>query len=788
MPATLHPEAPAAAAEPEACPRSAHDAPSGSLSLSQIPFGLAIFLSAFLLFQVQLLLGKQILPIFGGAPAVWTSCLLVFQLLLFAGYAFAHGLAVKLAPRGQALVQLIFLCVSLALLALLSRVWPAPITPSAGWRPAAAADPTWLIVRFLLAAIGLPFFLLSTTSPLAQHWFAKAAPGRSPYRLYALSNAGSMLGLLSYPLLVEPNLRLRVQAWVWTAGYAAYAIAFAVCAILARRVSIDDPRERKPGDEPHEPGQRPGWPQSALWVTLAACASVLLLATTNFICQEVAAIPFLWVLPLCLYLLSFILCFEGDRWCRPAIFHPVFALAAGVVILVTLPDADYSYLLQLAACSALLFAGCMVCHGEAARTRPASAHLTQFYLCVASGGALGGIFVSLIAPRIFPNYWEYPLGILSCTALILFMAGRDASSWWHTGRASLAAALFGGVALLTPSVLAPVWPAARLHVWEQRGIAGALFVLAAVLYLRERRAGTGETRRWPIQLAARVSLALLTAGLAIPQKAAFFHVVARARNFYGVLSVVEAQPENYLALRHGKIVHGFQFQDPQRARLTTGYYGQNSPANIVIRNWRPRPVRVGLVGMGTGTLAAIGQPGDLFRFYEINPDVYRWSSGPQPYFTFLKDSPARVEVVLGDARVSLEREAARGEPQRFDVLVMDAFSSDAIPMHLLTREAFQLYMQHLRGPESVIAVHISNRTLDLSTVVAALTKEFGMSAVRCTTVSLQSYLWSSDWILLSRHAASLNLAELQASEIPLTAGEKSILWTDDYSNLLGVLR
>ena len=786
MPTALPPDAPPGVVESPVFPRSEENTSWQAHAVSQTPFALAIFLSAFLLFQVQLLLGKQILPIFGGAPAVWTSCLLVFQLLLLAGYAFAHGIAVKLPRRGQALVQLVLLCTSLALLALLGRVWPTPITPGAGWRPAADADPTWLIVRFLLAAIGLPFFLLSTTSPLAQHWFAKAAPGRSPYRLYALSNAGSMLGLLSYPILVEPNLRLRVQGWVWTTCYLAYALAFGVCAVLACRTAIL--QEQSP-DLHLEQERRPRWTQSVLWMTLALCASVLLLATTNFICQEVAVIPFLWVLPLCLYLLSFILCFESDRWYRRGIFHLLFVLAAGVVILVMLPNANYSYRSQLAACAALLFAGCMVCHGEAARTRPPAAHLTQFYLCIASGGALGGIFVSLIAPRIFPNYWEYPLGILACVALILFVAMRDASSWWHTGRASLAAALSGGVALLTPSVLAPVWPAAaRFPVWERWAIAGAFFVLAGLLHLRERRAGVSNPRAWPIRLAARLCLALLTAGLAIPQKAEFFHVIARTRSFYGVLSVVEVHPENYLALRHGKIVHGFQFQDPQRARLATGYFGQNSPANIVIRNWQRHPMRVGLVGMGAGTLAAIGQPGDVYRFYEINPDVYRWSSGSQAYFTFLEDSPARIEVVLGDARISLEKEAARGELQKFDVLVMDAFSSDAIPMHLLTREAFEVFAQHLRGPESVIAVHISNNTLDLSPVVAALAQEFGMAAVRGTTLSLQSYLWTSDWILLSHDAASLDVAELKAEEIPFPAGKKPILWTDDYSNLWRVLR
>ena len=771
---------------------SVREAPSGRLpqrSTLQAPFILAIFLSAFLLFQAELLLGKQILPIFGGAPAVWTSCLLVFQLLLLAGYTFAHGVAVRLTLRQQALVQLSLLALSLCAFAVASRVWPTPITPLASGLPSADADPTWTIVRFLLLAIGLPFFILSTTSPLALHWLAKVAPGNPPYRLYALSSAGSLLGLLSYPVLVEPNLRLRTQAWSWTASYVAYAVAFAACALLVKRAAARRP-EIAPFAELHqERTPAPAWPARVLWIVLAACASVLLLAATNYISQESAVIPFLWVLPLALYLLSFIFCFESDRWYHRGVFHALFILAACAVIVVMQPNAEASYLDQLVACSALLFAGCMVCHGEAARTRPHADHLTQFYLCISIGGALGGIFVSLIAPRIFPNYWEYPLGILACTALLLFVAMRDESSWWYRGRTWLGAALFALVALVTPSVLAAVWPtAAKIPTWERWGLAAAPLALAAWLYLRERPAAGHHSGPWAVRLAARCCLALLTAGLAIPQKAELFHVVARSRNFYGVLSVVDVQAENYLALRHGKIVHGFQFQDAARRSLATGYYGENSAANIVIRNWPHHPMRVGLVGMGTGTLAAIAQPGDVYRFYEINPDVYRWSQGAQPYFSFLKDSPARIEVVLGDARGSLQLEAQQHHLQKFDVLVLDAFSSDAIPMHLLTREAFQVYTEHLKGPESVIAVHISNRTLDLGPVVAGAAREFGMSTVRNLSLPSKSYLWQSDWVLLSRTASSLDLPELKPGNMPPGLGMKPILWTDDYSNLWRVIR
>jgi len=781
-------EHPDAAARSKEAPKEPNSLVSRSAHVPQIPFALAIFLSAFLLFQVQLLLGKQILPMFGGAPAVWTACLLVFQLLLLAGYALAHGVALRLGIRSQAAIQIVLLTVSLVLLTVLSRAWPSPITPGTDWRPAGEGDPTFSIVRFLLAAIGLPFLLLSTTSPLLQNWLAKSRPGASPYRLYALSNAGSLLGLLSYPVLVEPNLRLRTQAWIWTAAYAGFAATFAYCAIAMRQTIPLTQIAEGANDAAERELRGPGWKAAAQWTGLAACASVLLLATTNFICQEVAVIPFLWVLPLCLYLLSFILCFESDRWYRRGLFHTFFAVACGAMILMTQPNAEYSYVVQLAACLALLFAGCMVCHGEAARSRPRAEHLTKFYLCVSAGGALGGIFVAVAAPRIFPSYWEYPLGILACAVVILGAAMRDENSWWHRGSASLGVLVLAGAVFVLPGVLVPLVPGLRLAFWERGFAAWGLLVFAGFLFHRERGINQTSPQSWPVRFAARFCLGVLTAGLAIPQKAEFFRVIARARNFYGVLSVVDVQPENYLTLRHGKIVHGFQFQDPQRARVATGYYGENSPANIVIRNWPVHPMRAGLVGMGAGALAAIGKPGDVYRFYEINPDVYRFSGGEQPYFTFLRDSPAKIEVALGDARIVLEREAGRKEMQAFDVLVLDAFSSDAIPMHLLTSEAFRVYLQHLRGRESVIAVHISNRTLDLGPVVAGLADEFGMKAVRYRPVSLKSYLWPSDWILLSKSGASLDMPELRKWEVPVLGNGKPILWTDDYSNLLRVFR
>src|SRR2546426_608305 len=756
----------------------------------QLPLALAIFLSAFLLFQVQLLLGKQILPLFGGAPAVWTACLLVFQLLLLAGYAYAHGIAAGLSLSRQSIVHFSLLLLSVVALVFLSRIWPTPISPGAAWHPLADADPTWTIIKFLLAAVGLPFFLLSTTSPLLQHWVASRMPLHSPYRLYALSNAGSLFALLSYPFLVEPNLRLRTQAWIWVAGYATYIAACCVCAATMTRSNPPASSNPAPLSTPIVRSVFPlGWALPFRWVCLAACASTLLLATTNLTCQEVAVIPFLWVLPLSLYLLSFILCFESRRWYRRAIFQPLFAVTVGLVILVSLPNTNYSYLVQLAAYSTLLFAGCMVCHGAAARSRPAPESLTASYLCIAAGGALAGIFVSLLAPRIFPGYWEFPLGVLAGMALFLSFSMSDPSSWWHTGRLSLALSIFAGVVLLAPAILTPVWGAAdHLPRWSIFGSAGALLIGSLICVLMERRPPASLPRPFWVRAAARTTLALLTAGLAITQKAELYNVQARSRNFYGVLSVVASPSEGYLALRHGKTMHGFQFQDPARAHFATGYYGPESGANAVITSWALHPMRVGLVGMGVGTLATLAQPGDVFRFYEINPEVYKWSAGSRPYFTYLRDSRASIEVVLGDGRLSLEREAAQGEPQNFDLLVLDAFSSDAIPMHLLTREAFVVYARHLRSPRSVIAVHISNNTVDLRPVLAAIAAEFNFDALQVTPFIPGRPFSESTWVLLSRDPASLAIPDVQRDSQPLSSNAKPLLWTDDYCNLLRVLR
>ncbi len=768
----------------------------GALALStteseagRLPFALAIFVSAFLLFQVQLLLGKEALPLFGGAAAVWTVCVLIFQLLFLAGYAYAHGLAAWLSLRRQVIVHSALLAFSAVFMVVMAYARSAPIGYGERWRPQTAGDPTWTIAEFLIGAIGLPFFLLSATSPLMQHWFAQAGPKRMPYRLYALSNAGSLLGLLSYPFLVEPHMKLGAQRWAWTASYGLFLVCYYFSARSVAPVPAPASLKQDVVSDLRPQGTPVRWPLRLAWIALAACASVLLLATTNLICQDIAVSPFLWVLELSLYLLSFIVCFESDRWYRRGVFFPMFAVSVALVIIVSLPDAAYSFLTQLAAFSLVLFAGCMVCHGEAARARPRAESLTAFYLSIATGGAVGGIVVGLLAPRLFPNYWEYPLGVLGCVAIVLSVSMRERSSWWYNGRASLALLILAAAVYLAPGILAPAWKQpARLPPSIPLCAAAVLIGAAAFRYAMERRARKASPAPLLVRNASRIVLALLTAGLLIPQKAALYHVIESSRNFYGVLAVVSVDQENYLALRYGSTVHGFQYRDPERARLATGYYGPGSGANVVIRNWPVHPMRVGLVGMGVGTLAALAQPGDVYRFYEINPDVYKLSAGPQPTFTYLRDSPGQIEVVLGDARLSLEQEADRSDFQKFDVLVLDAFSSDAIPMHLLTREAFQLYAEHLRGPGSVIAVHISNQTVDLRPVLSGVARDFGFYSLRVDPLLPTGPFSQSDWILLSRDMASLSGDELARHSEPFPADARPVSWTDDYCDLLSVMR
>ena len=614
-------------------------------------YALTIGLGAFLLFQVQPVIAKIILPWFGGAAAVWTTCLLFFQITLLLGYLYAHALVRYLAPRMQLLVHATLLLASVVAL---------PIYPNLKWKPDGTDDPSLRILGLLAVTVGLPYFMLATTSPLLQAWYSLGKKGTIPYRLYALSNAGSMFALLSYPALFEPVFTTHQQANIWSFAYTAFAL---LCGLTALRFVRRAESEALPQPEI---GQRPGWRDYLIWMALAGCASMLLLAITNHMSQNIAAIPFLWVLPLSIYLLTFILCFEGRGWYRRKSYLRLLAAGmAGMAIAMRIEQDGALPIRVLLPLFALgLFTCCMVCHGELARLKPNLKYLTHFYLMISAGGALGGVLVGLLAPHIFNAFYELPLGLSLCTVLVLFVLGRDDEI--------------------------------------------ALF---------------RDWRRPVCWVTAALAIALITEfGLQIRGSQRGARVLAR--NFYGGLQVRDAalnSQDSVRRLKHGTINHGEEYLSPARRDWPTTYYGPRAGAGLAIRDKQKLgPVRVGVIGLGVGTIAAYGRAGDYFRFYEINPLVEQLARGE---FRFLCDSKARTDITLGDARLSLERQ----EPQNFDVLVVDAFSSDSIPVHLLTREAMELYFHHLKA-DGTLAFHISNRYLDLQPVLREEAKASGKVA------------------------------------------------------------
>ena len=691
-------------------------------------YAATIFLSAFLLFQIQLVMGKFILPRFGGGPSVWSTSLLMFQLLLLAGYSYAALLCAKFDFRRQGRIHLSLLAVSAILIAVLAYAWRSPIFPafSSSFRP--SANPVWQILLLLVCAVGLPTVVLSATSPLMQRWFSAGHAETVPYRLYALSNLGSMLGLLSYPFFIERFLRLSTQAWIWSSLYAVFLIMAAVCAWLQVRR-----QEAQPVMPPAVPRRRKKQEASRpmfLWLALAACASATLLATTNLICQEITVVPLLWVLPLSVYLLSFVICFDHARWYKQKIFHPLYVvLTVAAFGGLTINGGPIVTQLVIVFCLAE-FSVCMVCHGELARLKPEPQHLTSFYLMISLGGAVGSIFVVFLAPVIFDRFWEFQLALLAAGVLLFATLVRDKDSWAH--KLSAGWLMVAGAAIVV---------AVGAGVFTEK--------------LREKE-GTGSL----------VSL--------------------RMRNFFGIKAVDHNDIGPYLVSGH--TLHGLQNSDPATRFEPTGYYFRKSGIGLLLDNF-PRPanrgLRVGVIGLGVGTLAAYGHPGDYYRFYEIDPDVISLSQGDTPVFTFLKGSAAKTEIVPGDARIRMQEEAARGDGQNFDVLVVDAFNSDSIPVHLLTREAMALYLRQLRGPESVIAFHVSSNAIDLQPLMAAISHAYQLNALEVQARDSNNI--DNIWVLLARDPQALQTPTLASVGHRMGATRNVRLWTDDFSNVYELL-
>ena len=699
-----------------------------------ILYALTIVVSAFLLFQVQPVIAKIILPWFGGSAAVWTTCLLFFQMVLLLGYMYSHAVIRYLKPRAQMLLHIALLAVSAAAL---------PIYPNASWKPAGGSDPTLQILGLLAATVGLPYFLLSTTGPLLQAWYARRFHGAMPYRLYALSNAGSMFALISYPALFEPSLTTHQQSGVWSWSYVVFIAVCAFTAFKSNQVLNEAAQTSAAraavigtGEEPAHvvapepvPAAEPTARMYAMWLLLPAMASVLLLAITNHLSQNVAAIPFLWVLPLSIYLLSFILCFEGEGWYRRNPYLQLFAVALGSMAYATSVDltSNVPIKVMIPLFAMGLFTCCMVCHGELARLKPDPKYLTHFYLMMSAGGALGGLLVGLAAPNLLNALYEMPVSLVLTAALVSYVLRQDPELNW--------------------------------------------------------------IRRWPgVVVTTVITLSLAGyVGWQIKEMVSGSRLLAR--NFYGGLRVKDSGDPGSLdatrTLTHGTINHGEQFLNVARRRLPTTYYGPNTGIGLAIRGKQAAgAVRIGVIGLGTGTTAAYGRLGDYVRYYEINPLVLQIA---RKEFYYLADCKAQLDVTMGDARLSLERELREGHPQNFDVLAVDAFSSDSIPVHLLTKEAMDLYFRHLR-PDGILAVHISNRYLDLQPVLGGEVRATGKIARVVDTEDDETQgVFGATWVLITSPASGLTGEALTNSE-PLESKRTVRLWTDDYSNLFKILK
>jgi hypothetical protein len=671
-------------------------------------YAATIFLSAFLLFLVQPVIARQILPWFGGSAAVWAICLVFFQSVLLAGYAYADFLIRKLTPRRQLIVHSVMLVISLAWL---------PIAPGAQWKPTPDDDPTLLILGLLIATIGLPYLMLSTTSPLLQAWYWRHHQTSVPYRLFALSNFASLLALLAYPFAIEPWLPNRGQTLGWSALYVMFVLLCGATGYASYRAAPHGVKATpEPGAEASADQSKLQPSQLLTWLLLSAAGSCLLITITNHITQNIAAVPFLWVLPLSLYLITFILAFDHPRW----YVRPLFMVGLAVVI----PAMGYSvdshglgYAVVLYAAG--LFIGCMFLHGELALTKPTPKHLTAFYLMMSVGGALGSLLIGVIAPLTLSGYYEL------------------------------------GLVLILISILAIV-------------------------------------RAWPMHLSVRlVAVAVsITTVVVVIQAMQRYSVGVRVmtRNFYGVIRTRDYDdPAPYRTMYHGGIKHGGQLLGEANRRAASSYFGPTSGYGRLFASMPDNgPRKIGVIGLGAGALAVYGREGDTMVFYELDPQVVdvAWEE-----FTFLSDMPGPVEVVVGDGRLALEREQPRG----YDVLAIDAFSGDSIPMHLITREAMTAYVKHLK-PDGAIVFQATNRYIDILPVVERLAAEQGMTAVWVEDIPVVDengpsyWLATTDQIIVTRNQALLEAGPIKSVAMAIPEQPDFPVFTDDYTNLFRILK
>ena len=688
-----------------------------------ILFASTVFTSAFLLFLMQPIIAKQILPWFGGNASVWTVCMVFFQLVLLGGYAYADLVIRRLAPRLQAILHTLLLAASLAFL---------PILAAESWKPTPDTEPTARILLLLVMTIGLPYFLLSTTGPLVQAWFARSFPSGTVYRLFALSNLASLVALIAYPPLIEPAISLQAQSYAWRAVYVLFVVLCGASAWSA--VKSPPPVAEKSSAEEKTEQAAPAASDYLLWLGLSALGSLMLLAITSHITQNVASVPFIWIVPLVLYLLSFILVFDvgGARaksgwymraWGLPLLFLAMTGMSFALYKYVGVMNVRYTIALYCAG----LFVACMFCHGELAAMRPAPRYLTRFYLMISIGGAAGGLFVGLIAPRIFSTFFELPIALLACGLLAALLTWRSAPTLARaTGRPPLAYAV--------PVMALAITAVVTWHVIEY------------LAYIRS-------------------------------------NAIVMTRNFYGTLRVKEygrgGDPNATRALIHGVINHGWQYVDPALRKEPISYFGPGSGIARALDFYDGKPRRVGVIGLGVGVFMAWGKPGDYFRIYELDPDVVKIA---REQFWYLADSAAKIDVVTGDGRLNMERDA----PQNFDLISVDAFSSGSIPIHLLTREALQVYKRHL-APGGVIVYNVTNRFVNLAPQLKLVADAEGMKILLLIDDPEDDRYSGTAYVVVTQNPKLLaDQRFANADNIEPIRGLDT--WTDAFNNLFKVVR
>jgi spermidine synthase len=729
-------------------------------------FGATSFLSAFLLFLIQPMYAKMLLPLLGGSPSVWKTALVFYQGALLLGYLWAHASA-RFGVRRHSVIHV-------ALFALAFVVLPFGAA-RLGSPPVEGSPIPWMLAT-MAVGVGLPFFVVSAGAPLLQKWFSQTGHARSgdPYFLYVASNLGSMLALLSYPVIFEPLYTLGEQSLGWSIGFGALALTMAGCAWVARR-GVAPSAAAAVAEERLE---APTWRRRVRWVLLAFVPSALLMGVTTFLTTDVGSVPMLWVGPLALYLATFIIAFA--RW-QPIPHRLVAWLLAPLLVatlLVVLIPVTQPALGIAAVGVATFFAACWVCHGELAADRPSPRHLTEFYLWLSLGGVLGGAFCALVAPVAFNTVLEYSLVMVLCAALLPLGFRRPArpSTYgldvlWFAVIAGAFALLIGFDATDRFKGLQALPLDAR---WIDRFFSFGLVGLAALLLVRR-----------PVRFGLACAAILAIGTLMAPGRE---RIALEERSFFGVLRVRYSERGTFREFMHGTTLHGLQLTDPKMRHIATTYYHRRGPLGLVMGEMKGRheTLRVAAVGLGTGTIATYGRAGDLYNFYEIDPAVVRIARDPR-FFTFVSDSPATFEFILGDARLSLARTR-----RQYDLIVLDAYSSDAVPLHLLTRDAVQVYLDRL-APGGVIAFHISNRHLNFEPVVEALCRDAGLvcrikSDPASDLEDLAEGKYASEWVVAARSLEDLGELPEDARWRTLRADPRVRLWTDDFTNLLTILR